>query len=136
MHREPLQENLLDELTRLVGRPKPLIQYVLGQLLDALSNEFDQGLLAALGPFPMTSWPAIAADCGATGTLWDAALTAGLSPEEVFTALAVLDDHVRRSYGNDSWSRVPDWGPRLACRYNLETAPARAAAPGRPFPSP
>lgn len=46
-------------------------------------------------------------------------MAVGLTTEEVFTALAVVDDHVRRRYGNDAWQRVPEWAPRLVHRYNL-----------------
>lgn len=134
MHREPLQEDLVEELTRLVGRPKPMIQDVLGRLLDALSGGFDRDTLLELATFPLTAWPAIAARSRAATGLWDAALSAGLTPEEVLTALAVLDDHVRRRYGADSWARMADWGPRLRCRYNLAAGPPAGSEAA--FPSP
>ncbi len=134
MVREPLQEDLVEELTRLVGRPKPIIQDVLARLLDALAENFDGAVLGCLATYPMTAWSAIAAPRLAARDLSDVALSAGLSPEEALTALAVLDDHVRRCYGADSWARLEDWGPRLRCRYELPTA---APAPSRrAFPSP
>jgi hypothetical protein len=134
MNSEPLQEDLLDELTRLVARPRPLVQDVLARLLGTLTRRFDPPLLAKLGSFPMTAWPAISAPNGPARDLWSCGASAGLSPEEVFTTLAVLDDHIRRRYGSDSWSRLSDWAPRLACRYGLATNPSAGEA-ARTFPS-
>jgi hypothetical protein len=125
MYRETLQEDLLAELSRLVGRPLSVVQDGLARLLECVESRFDADLLAALGPFPMTSWASLAADSAETGALWCATAAAGLTAEEGLTALAVVDDHVRRRYGNEAWSRVRDWGPQMAGRYEL--APVMSA---------
>lgn len=127
MAREPLQEDLLDALTRLVGRPLPVVQEALARLLGGLSRHLGHELLAAMGPFPLTSWHALC-PCPESGRqVWADVQATGLSAEEVFTALAVVDDHVRRRYGSDAWSRLDEWSPNLAGRYELPIPPA-----GRP----
>ncbi len=132
MYREPLQEDLLDELTRLVGRPQPVVQDALARLLQCLDRHFETDALGALGDYPMTAWPAIAHDPQGTDLLWRTMMAAGLSAEEVLTALAVVDDHVRRRYGNRAWARVREWGPLMAGRYDLACAPEAPA--WRPTP--
>ncbi|MDQ7088125.1 MAG: hypothetical protein Q9Q13_09825 [Acidobacteriota bacterium] len=43
--------------------------------------------------------------------------------------MAVIDDHVRRYYGNDAWSRAGEWSARLAQRHGLDLATPRPASP-------
>lgn len=127
MYREPLQEDLLEELTRLVGRPVAVVHDAVARLLDTVVVGFDAALLRSLGPFPMTAWPSLAPDSPETRRLWSAVLGTGLTAEEVFTALAVVDDHVRRRFGNDAWFRVHDWCGVLAgqCRAAAANEPPR-----------
>ncbi len=127
MAREPLHEDLLDALTRLVGRPLPVVQEALARLLGGLSRHLGRELLCDMGPFPLTSWHALCPHPASAAQVWADVQGAGLSAEEVFTALAVVDDHVRRRYGNDAWSRLEEWSPTLAGRYDLPIPPA-----GRP----
>ncbi len=131
MYREPLHEDLLDELTRLVGRPQPVIEEALGRLLETLASEFDPLLLAQLGPFPMTAWASLAPELASTRRLWSAVVGTGLTAEEVFTAFAVIDDHVRRRYGNDAWPRAADWWSALAvqCRHAAPPVQRTGAKP-------
>lgn len=117
---EPLDENLLDEMTRLVGRPASVLRDVLAGLLGVVVEDLGSDLAHALSGFPMTSWQGLAPDAPVTRGLWSAVLSSGLTAEEVFTALAVVDDHVRRRYGSDAWTRVREWAPRLAGRYGLD----------------
>jgi hypothetical protein len=119
MPREPLHEDLLDALTRLVGRPRPVVQEALARLIGGLSRHLGHDLLGAMGPFPLTSWHALCPRPDAARQVWADVQGAGLSAEEVFTALAVVDDHVRRRYGSDAWARLDDWSPNLAGRYDL-----------------
>jgi hypothetical protein len=119
MYREALQEDLLAELSRLVGRPLAVVQDGLARLLECVGTRFDTDLLGALGPYPMTAWASIAPDSVEADALWRATTAAGLTPEEGLTALAVVDDHVRRRYGNGAWSRIREWGPSMAGRYEL-----------------
>ncbi|MFN7965809.1 MAG: hypothetical protein U0V87_09015 [Acidobacteriota bacterium] len=118
--REPIQENLLEELTRLVGRPLPVVHEALASLLSVLSNDFPEETLTSLAEYPMTAWQALAPHDPGTRRLWSAAVATGLTPEESYTALAVIDDHVRRGFGADAWQRVKEWAPRLAGRYDLD----------------
>lgn len=124
MGRQPLCEDLLEELTRLVGRPNPVIREAFSRLLKVMLFEVDEQTAQRLGAFPMTSWQSLAPGCRALRNLWSAALSAGLTVEEVFTALAVVDDHVRRRYGNEAWSGVRGWGPRMLREYVPETLAA------------
>ncbi|GAB4371061.1 MAG: hypothetical protein Kow0062_06300 [Acidobacteriota bacterium] len=117
MLREPLDENLLDELTRLVGRPAVVVREALARLMTVLNGSVDPELGRRLGAFPMTAWQAIDSGSPVVRAIWSAVVGAGMTTEEAFTALAVVDDHVRRRYGADAWSRVAEWGPRLAGRY-------------------
>lgn len=116
--REPVQENLLDELTRLVGRPLPMVHAALSHAMRQLTSRIDPRLLAGLAPFPMTSWRSLACDAS-VAELWEAAAISGLTTEEVLTTFAVLDDHVRRAYGDDAWCDVRSWGPRVVGLYDL-----------------
>jgi hypothetical protein len=122
LYREPLDENLLDELTRLVGRPSSVLREVLSGVLRVVVSELNSDVARALSSFPMTAWQGLAPDSAVTRGLWSAILSSGLTAEEVFTALAVVDDHVRRRYGSEAWTEVHEWAPRLAGRYGLETA--------------
>ena len=130
MIREPLDENLLDELTRLVGRPACVVREALSGVLGVLNGPDGAGLPSRLTEFPMTSWQAISPETPAVRGLWSAIVGSGMTAEEAFTVLAVIDDHVRRRYGVDAWLRLREWGPRLAGRYCPGTAvePAPAAA--------
>ncbi len=117
---EPQQENLLEELTRLVGRPKPVLEEAVTRLLGLLMTHREATpVTVELSPYPMTAWRALAPQCTFPGELEGAFRGLGLTAEEVFTALAVIDDHVRRTYGNDAWERARDWSHRLALRYDL-----------------
>lgn len=126
--REPIQENLLEELSRLVGRPVPVVHEALASLLRVLVHEFREESLTPLAEFPMTAWQALAPNDPGTRRLWSAAVGAGLTAEESFTALAVIDDHVRRGFGADAWPRVKEWAPRLAGRYDLDAHTASNAS--------
>lgn len=119
MYEESLPENLLDELTRLVGRPVPVVQEALTRLLGILLTESGSESIIQLSPYPMTAWAALAPGCRLSRESWAAVMSVGLSAEEGFTALAVVDDHVRRFYGNDAWKSLRDWGHRLALRYDI-----------------
>ncbi len=123
MLREPLDENLLDDLTRLVGRPAIVVREALARLMGALVDGVDRDLGRRLGAFPMTAWQSIAPDCPLTREIWSSVVGAGMTAEEAFTALAVVDDHVRRRYGADAWQNVAAWGPRLAGRCDPEPVP-------------
>lgn len=127
MAREPLHEDLLDVLTRLVGRPLPVVQEALARLLDGVGHRLGQDRLLALGPFPLTAWRGLCAGTDAARQIWADIEGVGLSTEEVFTALAVIDDHVRRRYGTDAWARLNDWTPALAGRYKLRIPPVGRA---------
>jgi len=135
MNADILHEDLLEELARLVGRPRGLVQDMLARVLETVESTLEPELLGQLATFPMTSWPALTPAGAQTGAVWQAAVSTGLTTEEALTALAVLDDHVRRRYGSDSWARVQDWGPRMACRYNLATAAPGTAPSESTFPS-
>lgn len=119
MVRQPLSENLIDELVRLVGRPFPVVQSALARLMALAGGERLLECAKSLAGFPLTAWQALAPGDPAIRNLWSEVMAVGLTTEEVFTALAVVDDHVRRRYGNDAWQRVPEWAPRLVHRYNL-----------------
>ena len=123
MLREPLDENLLDELTRLVGRPAIVVRDALARLMGTLVGGMDRELGRRLGAFPMTAWQSIAPGCPLAREIWSAVVGAGMTAEEAFTALAVVDDHVRRRYGADAWQHVAEWGPRLAGHYGPEPVP-------------
>ncbi|UCF67156.1 MAG: hypothetical protein JSV80_15475 [Acidobacteriota bacterium] len=127
MHHERLEENLLDELTRLVGRPVPVIAEALAGLLGVLVSEMPRDTMGSLSPFPMSAWQALAPQEKAVRRIWGQALTAGLTVEEVFTVIAVVDDHVRRRFGADAWPRVAEWGPRLAIEHDVVLPAADAA---------
>ncbi|MBP7147038.1 MAG: hypothetical protein KBD01_05800 [Acidobacteria bacterium] len=114
MVRQPSQENLLDELARLVGRPGSVVGEALDNLLQVLLVDLDAETGRALGPYPMTAWQALAPSVPVVRRAWVAAASAGLTTEEVFTALAVIDDHVRRRCGSDAWQRSAEWLPQLA----------------------
>ena len=120
MYREALDENLLDELTRLVGRPASVLRDVLAGMLRVVVEDLGADLANSLSSYPMTAWQGLAPDAQVTRGLWSAVLSSGLTAEEVFTALAVVDDHVRRRYGSDAWTAVQEWAPRLAGRYGLD----------------
>lgn len=113
MYANPLQEDLLDELTRLVGRPEPMVREALTRMIHLAGERLDRETLGLLSVYPMTAWHAIASTTDTVRELWKGALGTGLSAEEVFTALAVVDDHVRRRFGNDAWVRIQQWGPGL-----------------------
>jgi hypothetical protein len=121
MQREPLRENLIDELTRLVGRPSSVLREALSGVVRVLSLRLKGDLATRLAAFPMTAWPGLAPHEPVTRDLWSAVLSPGLTPEETFTALAIIDDHVRRRYGTDAWTRLEEWGPQLLGRYGLAT---------------
>ena len=127
-YKEAAQENLLDELTRLVGRPMPVVREALARLLGVFSGEVEAGTARSLSPYPMTAWKALAPETAVAEQSWMAIASAGLQPEEVFTAMAVIDDHVRRYYGNDAWSRAGEWSCRLARRHGLEVATVRPSS--------
>ena len=128
MYNKPTEENLLDEMARLIGRPFPVVQQALARLFGVLEVEFDPALARCLSPFPMTAWRALAPESSFSRQAWSAIASVGLTKEEVFTAVAVLDDHVRRYYGGDAWARWADWGRRLALRYEIPVASAPLAA--------
>jgi len=134
MYDKPNEENLLDEMARLIGRPFPVVQQALARLFGVMEAEFDPALARCLSPFPMTAWRALAPESSFSDHAWSAVASVGLTKEEVFTAVAVLDDHVRRYYGGDAWVRWSDWGRRLALRYEIPVTsapfPAGAAARG------
>ncbi len=121
--REPLDENLLDELTRLVGRPSSVLHEVMERLMAVLIDALPMDVSRQLAPFPMTAWQAIAPDAPVTRALWSAVLSSGLTAEETFTALAVVDDHVRRRYGAHGWKTIAEWGPTFVSRYRLDALP-------------
>jgi hypothetical protein len=130
---QPLREDLLEELTRLVGRPSPVVRDAFSRLLKVLLREVDEEVARTLSVFPMTAWQSIAPDYPALRNLLSATLSAGLTVEEVFTAFAVIDDHVRRRYGAEAWMSLSEWGPKLELRYVPEQA--RGGAGGRPEPA-
>lgn len=134
MVRQPLSENLIDELVRLVGRPFPVVQAVLSRLMAVAGKDLPSGLGAELAVYPLTAWLALAPEEGAVKKIWNEVMEVGLTTEEVFTALAVVDDHVRRRYGNDAWQRVPEWAPGVVHRYNL-AGPVGPDARGAGFPA-
>lgn len=123
MQREPLDENLLDELTRLVGRPSTVLRDVLERTIGVLIEALTPDTARELSTFPMTAWQSLAPHAPVTRALWSAVLSAGLTAEETFTALAVIDDHVRRRYGVMGWATLAEWGPGLAGRYRLDAMP-------------
>ena len=125
---QPLREDLLEELTRLVGRPSPVIRDAFSRLLEVLLREVDAEVARTLSAFPMTAWQSIAPGCPALRNLWSATLSAGLTVEEVFTAFAVIDDHVRRRYGANAWTSLAEWGPRFELKYLPEQAVIGAGA--------
>ncbi|RMG45369.1 MAG: hypothetical protein D6718_07380 [Acidobacteria bacterium] len=127
MYQDRLDENLLDEVTRLVGRPVPVVADALGGLFGVLVGELPGELARQLAPFPLTAWQALAPEEEPVRRIWTAALSAGLTAEEVFTVLAVVDDHVRRRFGNEAWSRAGEWARRLAREYDFPMPPS---APG------
>ncbi len=131
MFAEPLPENLVDELTRLVGRPMPVVQEALARLLTVIVEQCDQSAVGELAPFPLTAWQALAPDHPAARSLWSAVMSAGLTTEEVFTTLAVVDDHVRRRFGSDAWGGAADWGHRLIRQYGFDASPRRAPGGAR-----
>ena len=121
---QPFREDLLEELTRLVGRPSPVVRDAFSRLLKVLLREVDEEVARTLAAFPMTAWQSIAPGCPALRNLWSATLSAGLTVEEVFTAFAVIDDHVRRRYGADAWTSLAEWGPKFEMKYLPEQAMA------------
>lgn len=129
---QPLQEDLLEELTRLVGRPAPVVRDAFSRLLKVLLREVDEETVRTLAAFPMTAWQSIAPGCPALRNLWSATLSAGLTVEEVFTAFAVIDDHVRRRYGAEAWISIAAWGPKFELKYVPEQA--RLGLGARPEP--
>lgn len=131
---QPLQEDLLEELTRLVGRPSPVVRDAFSRLLKVLLREVDEETARTLAMFPMTAWQSIAPGCPALRNLWSATLSAGLTVEEVFTAFAVIDDHVRRRYGAAAWTVLAEWGPKFELKYVPEQArPGTGAYPEPAF---
>jgi hypothetical protein len=129
MKREPFDENLIDELTRLVGRPSSVLRDALRGMLRELLDGLTPERARTLAEFPMTSWPALAPGIDLTRRLWSSVLSAGLTAEETFTTLAVVDDHARRRFGVDAWSRVRTWGPQLFSTYGLAPPPSASAPP-------
>ncbi|MDH3284822.1 MAG: hypothetical protein OEQ13_08770 [Acidobacteriota bacterium] len=127
MYAEPLKENLVDEVTRLIGRPLPVVREAMSRLLAVAVGALTPETTERLAPFPLTAWQALASENVVTREIWSAMLSAGLTTEEVFTALAVVDDHVRRRFGNGAWLSVSEWGPRLAKEYEIEV-PRRSSA--------
>lgn len=125
--REPMQENLLEELTRLVGRPLPVVRDALAGMLRVVERDFRQDSLIGFSSYPLTAWHVLAPGHDGARRLWDAVAATGLTAEETFTALAVVDDHVRRGYGASAWSRAHEWGPRLAGHYELDLRDTGAA---------
>lgn len=117
--REPIQENLVEELTRLVGRPMPVVHEALSSMFTVLRRDFQPTNLADLSHYPMTAWASLAPQQHAIRALWSAVASAGLTTEEVFTTFAVVDDHVRRGFGAGAWSQLQEWGPRVVGRYDL-----------------
>ena len=131
MYADPLQENLVDELTRLVGRPMPVVREALSRLMCVMVGQLDPDETTALAPFPLTAWQSLACEHEGARAIWSAVLSAGLTTEEVFTTLAVVDDHVRRRFGDGAWIDVREWGPRLARQYEFEIPRRQSAAKGR-----
>jgi hypothetical protein len=131
---QPLQEDLLEELTRLVGRPSPVVRDAFSRLLGVLLREVDGEVARNLAAFPMTAWQSIAPGCPALRNLWTATLSAGLTVEEVFTAFAVIDDHVRRRYGAEAWTTLAEWGPRFELKYVPEQAKVGVGARPEAWP--
>ncbi len=131
MFAEPLPENLVDELTRLVGRPMPVVREALARLLTVIVEQCDGASVSELAPFPLTAWQALAPGHPAARALWSAVMSAGLTTEEVFTTLAVVDDHVRRRFGSDAWSGATEWGDRLMRQYGFDAPPRRASGTAR-----
>lgn len=129
---QPLREDLLEELTRLVGRPSPVVRDALSRLLKVLLHEVDEDVARTLAAFPMTAWQSLAPGCPALRNLWSATLSAGLTVEEVFTAFAVIDDHVRRRYGAEAWTELAEWGPKFELKYLPEQALAPLGARSEP----
>ncbi len=128
MVREPFQEDLVEELTRLVGRPAPIMRELLSRLLAVVASRMDAGTADELWAFPLTAWHALAPGHPVARETWGRLREVGLSDEEIFTALAVIDDHVRRRYGNRAWHRAAEWIGRLAGRYDLDVPVATAPA--------
>ncbi len=124
MVRQPFHEDLLEELTRLVGRPAPVVRDAFSRLFKVLLREVDKDVARTLAAYPMTAWQSIAPGCPALRNLWSATLSAGLTVEEVFTAFAVIDDHVRRRFGADAWNSLDEWGPRFELKYVPEQSVA------------
>ncbi len=124
MVREPFQEDLVEELTRLVGRPAPVMRESLSRFLAVVAARLDGEAAEALWEFPLTAWHALAPAHPVARETWDRLREVGLGDEEIFTALAVIDDHVRRRYGNRAWHRAARWLGRLAGRYDLDLSAA------------
>ncbi|GEM_PF-3508822 len=127
MVREPFHEDLVEELTRLVGRPAPIMRELLSRFLAVVAARLDDGTADGLWAFPLTAWHALAPDHPVARETWDHLRGVGLSDEEIFTALAVIDDHVRRRYGNRAWHGADEWLHRLAGRYDLDLPPVTAS---------
>jgi len=120
MYGEPLQENLVDEVTRLVGRPRSVVREAIARMLTVMVGESGPHASGSLCDYPLTAWTSIAPDHEGARMVWTAVVSAGLTTEEVYTALAVVDDHVRRRFGSNAWHSVLDWGHRLARQYEIE----------------
>lgn len=131
MYSDALQENLVDELTRLVGRPTPVVREGLARLLSVMVDELEPAEMQDLALFPLTAWQSLASQHRGVLSLWSAVLSAGLTLEEVFTTLAVVDDHARRRFGNDAWVAVREWGPALARQYQFEISRRSPSTPRR-----
>ncbi len=130
MYAEPLQENLVEEMTRLIARPVPVVREAMSRLLEVMVEALDPATTERLAPFPLTAWQALASEKSVTRQMWSAMLSAGLTTEEVFTVLAVVDDHVRRRFGNGAWVAVAEWGPGLAREYEIDVPRRSSAAVG------
>ena len=125
MYAEPLHENLVDELTRLVGRPMPVVREALARLLTVVEQKGESEVFRSLAPLPLTAWQVLAPDLADARDLWTAVMSAGLTTEEVFTTLAVVDDHVRRRFGSDAWNAPSEWARRLIRQYRFEPSQGR-----------
>lgn len=124
-------ENLLVDLNHLAGCGEALARETLGSLLAVLAEDVEPGLAHCLAGYPMTSWAALAPEERLPQRLWAALLERGLSEEQAMTVLAVVDDHVRRRFGNGAWARPARIASELAADHGLAgpTLPAATAVP-------
>ncbi len=122
-----MQRELISELTRLVGRSEKVMDDALLRFLDVLAHHLDSATCRQLAAFPMTAWQGLLPDHPVVKQIWSAAASAGLNAEEVFTFLAIVDDHYRRQHGCHCWSRADEWIAQAVSRHCVDSASHLAA---------